>query len=122
MQNQTSSVMRSFSVELKSKSELKNVALTNGSSDSVLLEGTIGELIHAKFAEGIILEVIGKDRVLRIDLGEEEIQKTPKQNTRRRKINEKIAVLASELRRSDLEVECFMVLGGCFRAAQLQTE
>ena len=43
MQNQTSSKMRFFSVELKSKRDLKNVALTNGSSDSVLLEGTIGE-------------------------------------------------------------------------------
>ena len=81
MQNQTSNKMRFFSVELKSKSDLKNIALTNGSSDSVLLEGTIGELIQAKFAEGIILEVIGKDGVLRVDLGEEEIQKTPKQHT-----------------------------------------
>ena len=81
MQNQTSSKMRFFSVELKSKSDLKNVAFTNGSSDSVLLEGTIGELIEAKFAEGIILEVIGNNGVLRVDLGEKEIQKTPKQNT-----------------------------------------
>ncbi len=69
---------RVFSVELKSKRNLKNVTLTNGSSDSVLLEGTIGELIQAKFAEGIILEIIGKDGVLRVDLSEEEIQKTPK--------------------------------------------
>ncbi len=80
MQNQTSSKMRFFSVELKSKSDLKNIALTNGSSDGVLLEGTIGELLQAKFAEGIILEVIGNNGVLRVDLGEEEIQKTPKQN------------------------------------------
>jgi hypothetical protein len=81
MQNQTCSEMRFFSVELKSKSDLKNVALTNGSSDSVLLEGTIGELIKAEFADGILLEVIGNNGVLRIDLGEEEIQKTPEQNT-----------------------------------------
>jgi hypothetical protein len=81
MQNQPSSEMRFFSVELKSKSDLKNVALTNGSSDSVLLEGTIGELIKAEFADGILLEVIGNNGVLRIDLGAEEIQKTPEQNT-----------------------------------------
>jgi hypothetical protein len=85
MQNQTRSKMRFFSVELKSKSDLKNVTLTNGSSDSVLLEGTIGELLQAKFAEGIILEVVGKNGVLRVDLGEEEIQKTPKQNIREAK-------------------------------------
>lgn len=85
MQNQTRSKMRFFSVELKSKSDLKNVTLTNGSSDRVLLEGTIGEQLQAKFAEGIILEIVGKDGVLRVDLGEEEIQKTPKQNIREAK-------------------------------------
>ena len=66
-------------MELKSKRHLKNVTLTNGSSDSVLIEGTIGELVRATFAEGIILEVIGKKGVLRIDLGEGEIKKTPDQ-------------------------------------------
>jgi hypothetical protein len=77
--------MRFFSVELKSKSDLKNVALTNGSSDSVLLEGTIGELLQAKFAKGIILEAVGKDGVLRVDLGGGEIKKTSKQNIRKAK-------------------------------------
>ena len=80
MQRKTSSKERVFSVELKSKRNLKNVTLTNGSSDSVLVEGTIGELIQASFTEGIILEVVGKDGVLRLDLGEDEIKKTPKQN------------------------------------------
>jgi len=71
---------RVFSVELKSKRHLKNFTLTNGSSDSVLVEGTIGELMHATFAEGVILEVVGKKGVLRIDLGEDEIKKTTSQN------------------------------------------
>ena len=66
-------------MELKSKRHLKNVTLTNGSSDSVLIEGTIGKLVRATFTEGIILEVIGKKGVLRIDLGEGEIKKTPDQ-------------------------------------------
>lgn len=64
---------RVFSVELKSKANLKNITLTNGSDDSVLIEGTIGELKQAKFAEGVILEVVGKNGVLRLDLGEDEI-------------------------------------------------
>lgn len=80
MQRKTSSKERAFSIELKSKRNLKNITLTNGSSDSVLVEGTIGELVQATFAEGIILEVIGKDGILRVDLGEDEIKKTPKQN------------------------------------------
>ncbi|HLC00800.1 MAG TPA: hypothetical protein VJL33_05735 [Candidatus Bathyarchaeia archaeon] len=80
MESETIGKERVFSVELKSKRNLKNVTLTNGSSDSVLVEGTIGELVQATFAEGIILEVIGKKGILRIDLGEDEIQKTIEQN------------------------------------------
>jgi hypothetical protein len=67
-------------VELKSKRNLKNVTLANGSSDSVLVEGTLGELVQATFAEGVILEVIGKNGVLRIDLGEDEIRKPTQKN------------------------------------------
>ena len=80
MENETDSKERVFSVELKSKRNLKNVTLTNGSSDSVLVEGTIGELVQATFAEGIILEVVGRNGVLRIDLREDEIKKSPSQN------------------------------------------
>jgi hypothetical protein len=71
---------RVFSVELKSKRNLKNVTLTNGSNDSVLVEGTIGELVQATFAEDIILEVVGKKGILRIDLREDEIKKTTEEN------------------------------------------
>jgi len=71
---------RVFSVELKSKRNLKNVTLTNGSNDSVLVEGTIGELVQAAFAEGIILEVVGKNGILRVDLREDEIKKTTEKN------------------------------------------
>jgi len=67
---------RVFSVELKSKQNLKSITVTNGARDSVLLEGNIGELVQARFTEGIILEVVGKNGVLRVDLCEEEILKT----------------------------------------------
>ncbi len=64
-----------FSIELKSKAYLKNVTLTNGCRDSVLVEGTIGELTQATFAEGIILEIAGNKGTLRINLKEEELKK-----------------------------------------------
>jgi hypothetical protein len=67
---------RVFSVELKSKQNLKSITVTDGTSDSVFIEGNIGELVQARFAEGIILEVVGKNGVLRVDLCEEEILKT----------------------------------------------
>jgi hypothetical protein len=67
---------RAFSIELKSRRDLKNVSLTNFQQDGALVEGTIGELVRAVFIDGVILEVVGKCGVLRIDLGEDEIRKT----------------------------------------------
>ena len=72
---------RFFSVELKSKANLKNVSLTNGGQENVLVEGTIGELQRAEFREGIILEVVGDKGVLRINLSLEEIKQKEKQET-----------------------------------------
>jgi len=70
---------RFFSVELKSKVNLKNVTLTNGSQENVLVEGSIGELQRAEFSEGIILEVVGDKGVLRINLSPEDIKQKEKQ-------------------------------------------
>lgn len=80
MENKIINKERVFSVELESKRNLKNVTLANGSSYSVLVEGTIGDLVKASFAEGIILEIVGKKGILRIALGEDEIKKTTDQN------------------------------------------
>jgi hypothetical protein len=80
MENEVKDKERFFSIELKSKANLKNVAIANGSHDSVLVEGTIGELVQATFAEDIILEVIGKKGTLRINLGEDEIKKAMQKN------------------------------------------
>ena len=80
MENPTNNKRRFFSIELNSKRNLKNISLTNGSSDSVLVEGTIGELVHASFKENVILEVVGKNGVFRLDLSENEIQKVKEKN------------------------------------------
>jgi hypothetical protein len=65
---------RFFSVELKSKVNLKNVTLTNEGQENVLVEGSIGELQRAEFSEGIILEVVGDKGVLRINLSLDDIK------------------------------------------------
>ena len=70
---------RFFSVELNSKAHLKNVTLTNGSSDSALIEGTLGELVQATFAEDEILEVVGTKGTFRINLAQKEIKEAKKQ-------------------------------------------
>ena len=70
---------RFFSVELNSKVNLKNISLTNGYQENVLVEGTIGELVRAGFSEDIILEVVGDKGVLRINLSPDEIKLKEKQ-------------------------------------------
>ena len=63
-----------FSVELNSRANLKNVTLSNGNHENVLVEGTIGELQRAEFTEGIVLEVVGNKGILRINLTPDEIK------------------------------------------------
>jgi len=77
---------RIFSVELKSKRDLKEISLGDGAAETVLVEGSLGELVQATFKEGVILEVIGKNGTLRIDLIEDEITKSAEQ-----KITEAVA-------------------------------
>ena len=80
MESKMKNKERVFSVELRSKGDLKAVTLTSDSSNGVLVEGTIGKLVQATLAEGIILEVVGRKGILRIDLREDEIRKTTDQN------------------------------------------
>jgi hypothetical protein len=65
---------RVFSIELRSKKDLKNITLANGGSDHVVVVGTIGEFVEARFEEGVLLQVVGTEGVLRIDLCEDEIK------------------------------------------------
>ena len=74
---------RFFSVELKSRADLTNITLANGTKDNVLVEGTIGELVKAVFVENMILEIVGKKGTLRINLKAKELKSPKKLNQRR---------------------------------------
>ena len=65
---------RSFSVELSSRANLKNMKMANGNPEPVLIEGTIGALHHARFLEGVIFEVVGSCGTIRIDLQQQEVR------------------------------------------------
>jgi hypothetical protein len=69
---------RFFSVELKSKVNLKNITLTNGDQENVLVEGSIGGLLRAEFSEDIVLEVVGDKGVLRINLSPDDLKQKDK--------------------------------------------
>jgi len=86
MKKESQNQERIFSVELKSGAHLKNVNLSNGGQDPVFIEGSLGELEHAVFEEGVILEIVGQKGVLRINLQENEIQKNQLSNGKETKI------------------------------------
>lgn len=67
---------RIFTIELKSKGDLLNVAA--GRDEQVLIEGSIGSLTRARFLEDVILEVIGSNGVLRIDLAMKDLEHSVK--------------------------------------------
>jgi hypothetical protein len=66
---------RMFIIELKSKGDVKNVSLD--SDEKILIEGSIGRLIRAQFVEDLVLEVIGSNGELRIDLGVNDLHLQP---------------------------------------------
>jgi len=68
---------RFFCIELKSKTHLRTVAI---SGEGVLMEGTLGELQHVRFAEGIVFELAGSHGIMRIDIGADEINKAQLKN------------------------------------------
>lgn len=69
---------RVFTVELKSKAALRNASFANGLQEGVLIEGTLGTLTGAGFLDGVVLEVVGTEGVLRLDLRSEEIRGKPR--------------------------------------------
>jgi hypothetical protein len=64
-----------FSVELKSKKYLKLVAIPNDAGGNVLIEGFLGELVVVDLVEGVMLEILGTNGTLKMDLKEEELRK-----------------------------------------------
>jgi hypothetical protein len=83
MKTQADHKERLFSAELKSKAQLRNITINGGSPEIVLIEGVLGELKHAGFAEGIILEIVCSNGTLRVDLEENEIKKLQIKQERR---------------------------------------
>lgn len=82
-------VEHSFSVEMRSKRYVKSISISDEAHDRVLFEGNLGELVELSLVEGDVLEFIGVNGVLRIDLTEERLRK----------------LLACKRRRSSLSAE-----------------
>lgn len=60
-----------FSVDLKCKSHVRNISISDESHDRVLLEGTLGRLLEVSVIEGSALEFVGAHGTLRIEVDED---------------------------------------------------
>jgi hypothetical protein len=70
---------RFFSIELNSKNQIKTISMTkDGQKEAALIEGSIGTFVEVSFNEGVILEVIGTNGTLRLDLHRDEIKTNSK--------------------------------------------
>ncbi len=72
-----------FSIEMGSKRSLKNIKLTEAAQDSVLIEGSLGELEEVKLHEDVMLEVRGANGTLRLDVNREELERCLRERTGR---------------------------------------
>ena len=63
-----------FSVELKSKQYLHNISISDKLRELVLFEGSIGETVELSLAEGDVLEIMGKNGVLRVSISESQLR------------------------------------------------
>lgn len=69
-----------FSVEMKSKVYINNISISNEAHDCVFF-GSLGELTKISLAEGDVLEIIGVDGTLRVDLSEEQLREVLEAHT-----------------------------------------
>ena len=63
-----------FSIELKSKTYLKNIILTNAGTGNVVIEGFLGQLETLSFTEDIMFEIKGSKGNFRMDLSKQELK------------------------------------------------
>ena len=63
----------SFSVEIKSKSHVKTISLSDEAHERVLFEGDLGELRELSLVEGDVLEFMGVSGILRVNVAEEQL-------------------------------------------------
>jgi hypothetical protein len=64
-----------FSIEMKSKSSLNHISLSDISAEPVLIQGELGRLDEIYFQEEVILEIRGSKGTLRLDISRKEIEK-----------------------------------------------
>jgi hypothetical protein len=57
-----------FTAEMRSKKQVKSISISDETPDRVLYEGNLGALQDLSHVEGDVLEIIGVNGVLRVNL------------------------------------------------------
>jgi hypothetical protein len=66
--------MHDFTVEIKSKQFLRNISISDEARKLVLFEGSLGETVDLSLVEGDVLEITGKNGVLRVSISENQLR------------------------------------------------
>ena len=64
-----------FSVEMESKKHVRSISISDEAHDRVLFEGDLGRLLEVSIIECSALEMVGEHGVLRIEIGEDVLQR-----------------------------------------------
>ena len=64
-----------FSVEMKSKTHVRSISISDETHDRVLFEGDLGRLLEVSLIEGSSLEVVGANGVLRLEIVEDVLRR-----------------------------------------------
>jgi hypothetical protein len=67
-------IEHTFSVEMTSKHHVKTLSISNQAYDRVLFEGNLGELQELSLVEGSVLEFVGTNGVLRLEISADQLQ------------------------------------------------
>ncbi|MHA2391235.1 MAG: hypothetical protein ACXAEX_04640 [Promethearchaeota archaeon] len=70
-----------FSIEMTSPSHVRSINFSVNNRDRVLFEGSLGELQRLGIVDSVMLEIVGANGVLRIDLTEKELYRHLFMNT-----------------------------------------
>ena len=72
----------SFSVEMKSKDSVNTLSFIEKENGVVLFEGFLGKLENISLVEDVMLEIEGKNGVIKVDITAQEIEKYSVQKKR----------------------------------------
>ncbi len=64
----------SFSIEMKSEHSVRRISFLDEENGHVFFEGFLGELENISMVEGVMLEIEGRNGVLKLDITQQDME------------------------------------------------